>query len=390
MKWLFLISAILYSFYAAADTTEPFFRENDLFVSGEGGYDTYRIPALVVTNDGTVLAFCEGRRRSSRDSGDIDLLLKRSTDGGVTWSGQQVLYEEGGDEDITIGNPCPVIDANTGFVWLFFTRNNDDVLVTHSEDDGNTWDPPEDLTRQLKAPEQQGWYATGPGHGIQLRFGSRKGRLVVPTYASERVEGKKRAVSFFIYSDDHGASWHTGGRTWAPESLKSAGGECLAIEKTSGEIYLTVRTSNRGRGRAYALSQDGGDAWQALQFDEALPAPGCQASIVRYSDALEGERNVVLFANPAGAIDLDRRRLDEGRYELTIRVSYDDAATWPTAKLINDERASYSDLAVLPGGTILCLYERGQKNLYESIRLAHLNLAWLESPAETAAGAQEE
>ena len=134
----------------------------DLFVSGKDGYHTYRIPALIVTRQGSLLAFCEGRKNNRRDHGDIDLLVKRSTDGGRTWSDQQIVYEEGGTEEITIGNACPVVDRETGTIWLPFCRDNRDVLVTKSIDDGVSWSEPVDITADVKNPEWS-WVATGPG-----------------------------------------------------------------------------------------------------------------------------------------------------------------------------------------------------------------------------------
>ena len=139
----------------------------DVFQSGTEGYRTYRIPAVVLSNKGTVLAFCEGRKTSSSDAGDIDLMLRRSTDGGRTWQPMQLVYEEGGTAKITIGNPCPVVERTTGTIWLPFCRNNDRVFITKSTDDGLTWNKPIEITRQVKKPEWR-WYATGPGHGIQL------------------------------------------------------------------------------------------------------------------------------------------------------------------------------------------------------------------------------
>ena len=87
----------------------------------------------------SVLAFCEGRKTGGGDHGDLDLLMKRSTDGGRTWSPQSIVYEEGGDAKITIGNPCPVVDRSTGTIWLPFCRDNKQVFITRSDDDGKTW-----------------------------------------------------------------------------------------------------------------------------------------------------------------------------------------------------------------------------------------------------------
>ena len=124
--------------------TIPIRHEVDVFVAGRDGYHTYRIPSLLPTAKGTLLAFCEGRKTGRGDHGDIDLMVKRSTDSGLTWSEQAVVYEEGGGAKITIGNPCPVQDRDTGVIWMPFCRNNKRVFVTWSEDDGLTWAPPRD------------------------------------------------------------------------------------------------------------------------------------------------------------------------------------------------------------------------------------------------------
>ena len=130
-----------------------------VYTSGEDGYHTYRIPSILRSQKGTLLAFCEGRRNSRSDRGDIDLLVKRSEDGGETWSGQTIVYAEPGD--ITIGNPCPVVDDKDGTIWMPFCRDNDDVFMTHSKDDGMTWSKPVDITAEVKRPGWT-WYATGP------------------------------------------------------------------------------------------------------------------------------------------------------------------------------------------------------------------------------------
>src|SRR5438552_1926843 len=127
---------------------------------------------MIVTPRGTVLAICEGRKKSTSDSGNIDLVLRRSTDGGKTWEPLRVIIDDG---DNTAGNPCPVVDRQTGTIWLPFCRNNREVLVTFSRDEGETWSKPENITSQVSEPRWT-WYATGPGHGIQLR----DGRLLVP------------------------------------------------------------------------------------------------------------------------------------------------------------------------------------------------------------------
>ena len=167
--------------------TIPWFRETELFTQGADGYHTYRIPALAVTTQGTTLAICEGRVGSSADYGKIDIVLRRSTDGGMTWGNTQVIHSDG---DHTIGNPCVVIDQKTETVWLSFCKNNDQVFVTSSDDDGVTWTEPREITAEVK-PDDWTWYATGPGHGIQLSGG----RLVIPC---DHSEGTRHHSPFYF------------------------------------------------------------------------------------------------------------------------------------------------------------------------------------------------
>ena len=150
-----------------------------VFESGKEGYHTFRIPSLLTTHNGTLLAFCEGRTTGRGDHGDIDLVVKRSADQGTTWSDVEIVYEEGGTKKVTIGNACPVIDEVTGTIWLTFCRDNKNVLVTSSADDGKTWSNPIDISKDVTLAEWS-WVATGPGVGIQLTKGEKQGRLVIP------------------------------------------------------------------------------------------------------------------------------------------------------------------------------------------------------------------
>jgi len=332
----------------------------NVWASGKDGYHTYRIPGLVVTPKGTLLAFCEGRKTGSGDHGDIDLLVKRSTDGGRTWSDQKIVHEEGGTAKITIGNPCPVVDRTTGAVHLPFTRDNDRVFVTRSEDDGVTWTEPHDITASVKAPEWD-WYATGPGHGIQIRRGAHKGRLVVP--CDHRVKGRKGSWggagrSHVIYSDDHGRTWLRGSPTaWGMN-------ECEAVELADGSLLLSMRNYRGKNRRAFAVSRDGGRTWSEPEHHEQVYCPTCQASIHRHS--LEPQ-NLILASGPGGP----------GRKNLTVRLSPDEGKTWPTARVVHEGPAAYSDLAVLPGGDVACLFEAGVRHPYETIRFARFPLGWL-------------
>ena len=224
------------------------FQETPLFISGQGGYHTYRIPALLVTARGTLLAFCEGRRDSRSDSGAIDILLRHSLDGGQSWSAPQVVASGGGD---TMGNPAPVLDRETGVIWMPMTFNfaagPEEMIVqgraprtvwlTHSADDGCTWAAPVEITAAVKDPAMI-WYATGPGHGIQLR----SGRLLVPCDHSVGFgrDYANQAYAHVIYSDDHGASWQIGGRAQVGTN------ECMAVEAMDGAVLPQTAATMSG------------------------------------------------------------------------------------------------------------------------------------------------
>jgi sialidase-1 len=341
----------------------------DVYQSGKDGYHTCRIPALIVTRQGTVLAFCEGRKNSGSDTGDIDLLLKRSTDAGRTFSQQQIVWD---DQENTCGNPCPVVDRTTGTIWLLLTHNlgidresqikerksqgTRTVWVTKSTDDGLTWSKPVEITKDTKLPDWT-WYATGPGSGIQLR----NGRLVIPC---DHVEAdSNQFFSHVIYSDDHGATWKLGG------SAGPFANECEVVELTDGSLLLSMRNYNRTQQcRAVSRSTDGGLTWSPVTPEQALAGPVCQASIRRYSAPDQSGGKRILFSGPSEV---------RTRKEMTLRLSCDDGATWPVSKVLWAGPAAYSSLAVLDDGTILCLFERGLKGAYENITLARISLPWL-------------
>jgi len=342
-----------------------------LWTSGEGGFHTYRIPALVATGSGTLLAFCEGRRSSRLDTGDIALLERRSTDGGRTWGEPRVIRDDPGN---TCGNPCPVVDLQAGAVWLLTTWNlgSDDekaivegtsrdtrrVFAMRSGDDGASWSAPVEITGDVKLPDWT-WYATGPGAGIQLRHGDRAGRLVVPC---DHVEaGSRRGYSHVVVSDDHGAHWRLGGRT--PEGGVN---ECEVAELPDGELILNMRNADRSRRmRQVSTSTDDGETWSPPRDDPALVEPVCQASL--RSASWRG-RDVLAFSNPAHA---------ERRENLTLRTSLDGGRTWPHGRTLHAGPAAYSCLAALPDGSLAILYEAGRESPYETILFARFGTGWV-------------
>ncbi len=327
------------------------------------GYHTYRIPALIATRGGVLLAFCEGRKDSRSDAGNIDLIVKRSRDNGLTWSTQSVIADFGTD---TIGNPCPVEDKTTGVIWLLLTRNpghltereiekdaskgTRTVWVTHSRDGGETWAAPIDITASTKDPGW-GWYATGPGNGIQTR----SGRLVIPC-DHRRFVGQERH-SHIIYSDDHGETWKLGG------SANRDTNECAVAELADGSLLLNMRSYHGLNRRYVARSEDGGLTWSYGSLDPELIEPVCQASLISF------DKRYLIFSNPAST----------RRERLTVRVSADDGNSWPHHRVLHEGPAAYSSLAALPNRQIGCLYECGDANAYETITFAAFSLPWLTS-----------
>jgi len=332
----------------------------NVFTSGDDGYHTYRIPALLASPAGALLAFCEGRRNSRSDHGDLDLLVKRSNDGGVTWSDQVVVYGEEGE--ITIGNPCPVMDADTGTIWLPFCRDNDSVLITSSADDGQSWTEPRDITGDVKR-EDWTWYATGPGVGIQLRRGKYRGRLVIP--CDHRAPELYNNGSHAIFSDDHGKSWQLS------EAIQPGANECQVVELEDGTLMMNMRMQLHHQGyRSVSFSQDGGATWSALQHDEYLNCAICQASLIECEEEL-------IFSGPVPPGDPSAERGE--RVDMTVRLSEDEGGAWPLRRVLHEGPAAYSCLCALPDGGIGCLYEGGEEHAYEHLVFARFTREWLEA-----------
>jgi sialidase-1 len=338
----------------------------DVFVGGQDGYPAYRIPALIMTKRGVVLAFAEGRA-SLRDHAENDIVLKRSTDGGKTWGPLQVV-----DEDATnaLNNPTVVVVRETGRVLLMYQRyakGFDErkaepghegpricrTFVAHSDDDGVTWAKPVDVTRQVKRPTEVTSTASGPGIGIQLARGAHAGRILMPF--NEGPYGKWKVYA--VISDDEGKSWRYG--ETAKEGTKGFANEVQFVELNDGSVMLNARNQGGDKLRKIAISRDGGETWSATQTHAALIEPVCQASLLRHSD-------VFIFSNPAS---------QTARTNGTIRLSRDEGKTWPVSRVLYPGSFGYSCLASLPDGSIGCLFERdGSKR----ISFARFTIDWIE------------
>jgi sialidase-1 len=361
--FLRIAAAMLFALVASAAEPTP------VYISGENGYHTYRIPSLLLTSKGTLLAFAEGRRGGRSDAGEIDLLLKRSLDEGQTWTSPQTVWADKGN---TCGNPTPVLDEDTGTIWLLMTWNlgadkESDIMrakskdtrrvfVTSSNDDGQSWSKPSEITTSVKKSAWH-WYATGPGNGIQLTKNRFKGRLVVPANHSELDEQNKPLTrSHVIYSDDHGKTWQLGG----VEEEKT--NESAIVELSDGTLLHNMRSYHGKNRRAIASSSDGGATWSSVTLDDALIEPVCQASMIRLTWPEQGKSRIA-FSNPASV----------KRENLTLRLSYDEAKTWLISKILWPGPAAYSSLATGQDGSIFCLFEHGVKDPYERISISRLS-----------------
>jgi sialidase-1 len=332
-----------------------------------GKYINYRIPSVIVTAKGSVLAFCEGREAG--DSGDIDILMKRSTDNGKTWGSETIVWNDGAN---TCGNPCPVSDAETGRIWLFLTWNNGKdpeskiinktstdtrkPYLCYSDDDGLTWSVPVNMEASLKDP-MWGWYATGPGIGIEVKNGKYKGRLIIPANhsyddpAGKVCNGPYSYGSHVLFSADHGKTWKMG------QQIKPCCNESQVTELMDGTLVMNMRSYNGKYCRAVSLSTDGGETWTEIRHDLQLVESICQASILNYGN-YKGKQ-LHLFSNPA---------VPSGRSHMTVKASFDNCVSWSTSKLIYAGPSAYSCLTRLKNGRIGLFYECGQVSPYEKLQ----------------------
>ncbi|HEY1381388.1 MAG TPA: sialidase family protein [Gemmataceae bacterium] len=362
---------------------EPALERTDLFEAGRGGYTLYRIPGLVVTAKGTLLAYCEARTSDKGDWGATDIVFRRSTDGGRSWSPpaklpavegpiaknpaavKQKLGKEG---EVLYNNPVAIPDRS-GLVHFLFCVEYDRCFYTRSDDDGRTFAKPREVTEAFAAfrPEYL-WQvlATGPGHGIQLR----DGRLLVPIWLSTgtgRGAHRPSCVSTIV-SDDGGATWQRGTVVCADPHPANPS-EAAAVQLADGRVMLNIRHEPEPHLRAVSVSDNGQTGWSPPRYDRDLPEPVCQGTLARLSEPPDNPRTRVLFANPHNPGGRQRKNL-------TVKLSYDEGGTWAEAKAVEPGASGYSDLAVGPDGTIYCFFERGT-GPGRTLSLAKFNLEWL-------------
>lgn len=374
--------------------------KQDLFVVGEDpAYKIYHIPGIVVTAKGTVLAWCEARKRDAgvSDWDDIRILLRRSTDDGKTWSAPKSIANVPGPKtknpfsmvmknvdpkDVTYNNPVLIADKD-GTVHMLFCLEYMRCFYQQSKDDGVTWSPPMEITRTFDAFQKDyAWkvLATGPNHSIQLH----DGRLVVPVWLSTGTGGNahRPSVTATIYSDDQGKTWHAGEIAVPCTEEWINPNETVAVELADGSVMLNLRSESKAHRRLITVSKDGATGWSTPRFDDALFEPICMGGIVRYSTEASGGKNRILFSNPHN-LEKSGGKAEPGknrdRKNLSVKVTYDEGKTWTVNKSIEEGFSAYSDIGVTPTGTILCFYGRSSKAGFagDRLTLARFNLAWL-------------
>lgn len=369
---------ILLFIFSFLFTTGIYAQAISVFVSGEDGHKSYRIPAIVSLPKGDLLAFAEGRVNGSGDFGDINLVMKRSADDGKTWSGMQTLVNY---DSLQAGNPAPVVDLQDpeypqGVVYLFYNTGNNhewemregkgirEVWYIKSVDLGEKWSAPVNITAQVHRPNQphinaeygfkEDWrsYALTPGHAMQFQQGKYKGRIfVAANHSSGAPHDQFRDYNAHgFYTDDHGKTFKLS------RSIDIQGSnEAIAAELTNNKLIMSVR-NQRGdiRSRIIAYSSDGGSSWDTAYFDHRLPDPVCQGSILTLG--IKNNKAIIASSNAA---DIKRRD------NLTLYISYDEGANWNKTILIDksdhvekQDWTAYSDLVMINKRTIGVLYER--------------------------------
>ena len=385
---IFLLSALL---LPAQDL-----KRQELFTTGQGGYAHYRIPGLIVTRKGTILAYAEARKSLRGDWGTTDIVLRRSTDRGGTWSPFRVIaavdgpkaknpvavvQKLGTDEEVTYNNPVAIADRKSGAVHFLFCLEYMRAFYMRSDDDGQTFSRPVEITSVFDAfrPEYP-WkvLATGPGHGIQLR----NGRLLVPIWISTGTGGHahRPSVTSTIYSDDAGKTWKRGEIAVPDTPDQVFPNETAAAQLSDGRVMLNVRTESKAHRRTVVTSPNGATRWSKPRFDPQLLEPICFGTIL----SLGGKR--LVFANP-DTLDKTGAAAEPGknrdRKNLTVQFSDDDGATWKSKRVMEPNWSGYSDLAQGTDGTIYHFYELGAKEgtafQTASLQLAAFPLSWLKS-----------
>ncbi len=361
--------------------------ETVVFENSQDGYQCYRIPAIVAAPNGDLLAFAEARLTDCGDFGDVDMVLKRSTDQGKNWGRLEMAVDFG---DAQAGNPAPVYDLTDpkfpkGRLFLFYNTGTAheadvregkavrEVWYKTSTDHGKTWSEATNITLQTSRPNApavnsayafpEDWrsYANTPGHALQIQNGLYKGRIFVAANhsAGSPQEAYRDYAAHAFYSDDHGKTFKL-----SPNLDYAGGNEATAAETSDGSLLFNFRNqSGDAKYRLQGFTKNAGESWDEVRVMKDLPDPVCQGSIISFKP--KKDQHVLLFSNANSQTE---------RENLTVRRSTDDGQTWSAGKVIYPGPAAYSDLVIQKNGDIGVLYE---KDGYKRIVYARFGYEWL-------------
>ena len=362
MRYAVSLSLLLMPLYArsatgAAEISSGVVTHQDLFNAGmRKGVACYRIPALVTAPNGDLVAAMDERVASDKDLGenkDINIVIRRSADDGMTWSPIETAVDYGHGKSVS--DPSMVVDQKTGDIFLFHNYMDHNTAhgvyrlhVAKSHDNGASWSKPEDITSQVTRPEwRRDFQFITSGTGIQTRSGTLLHTLV----------NLDKGLHLFGSGDD--------GNTWSllDASLKP-GDESKVVERADSSWMVNSRVKKAGM-RYTHTSADKGKTW-TTKPEPALQDSACNASFIRYTATADGyDKNRLLFSNPKSAKE---------RENMTVRVSYDEGATWTEGKTIYPGAAAYSSLTILKNGDIGLLFE---KDDYTENVFVRFSLDWL-------------
>ena len=347
--------------YVATEKIRNILDSKALFVSGTENTHTFRIPAIITAPNGDLIASCDARRKSSADLiwvRDIDIVVKRSTDNGKTWTDMEMVCDFGDGRPAS--DPSFIVDKVTGEIFCFYNYMDQDnapkefrLWYQSSKDNGKTWSKPRDITDDISHKDwKMDFKFITSGRGIQTADGELLHTLV----------NLKRGLHLFG-SKDHGKTWG-----YYPVPIKPAN-ESKVIQLADNSLMINCR--HNGKGQRYVHnSNDHGKSWEGYK-DMTLPDPGCNGAILRYTSIKDGyKKNRLLFVNASSV---------KGRKNLSLRISYDEGKTWSKGKVIDSGPSAYSDITICKDGTIGILYEPG----YKEVRFTRVSLEDLTDGEDT-------
>eukprot|EP01095_Lingulamoeba_sp_RSL-Kostka_P016763 TRINITY_DN832_c0_g1_i1.p1 TRINITY_DN832_c0_g1~~TRINITY_DN832_c0_g1_i1.p1 ORF type:complete len:364 (-),score=86.06 TRINITY_DN832_c0_g1_i1:112-1203(-) len=354
--YLIFFSCLYFSIISQHNTVDP---SNfvDVFSKGEAGYYCIKIPDILTTFDGVLLAFGEGRRESCSDFTWTDLVLKRSFDNGTTWSELQIVHTNSTHSDMNvIGNAAPVQLKQNSRILVPFTRNNLEVWLTYSDDDGKTWSTPTNISKNV-VEEDWEWIGTGPPASLQLP----SGRVITCTYASSFPFHQGDGAfshSFVMYSDDY-TNWYKGDMIDGPYYTS----ECQIVSLQNGTLLMNTR--GHLAFRVQALSTDDGLTWKKPYeaSDIVEPIGGCEGSLIKHP-----ENNWLFFSGP------NNPRPE--RFNVSVFISKDEGNSYDLYSVINPGRSAYSALTILPDNSVGLLFERSNLTqfVFEPTEISYLKV----------------